>query len=109
MRPPRGDGEARGFLTAEGLTAGPRRLPTLGRELELDEPLREEYRLFKNTGDSGEGDTSATIRSGRIVRDRDDRDETPIAIPGDRFDAPRSPGGMPGGLLRYARPGPRGS
>jgi hypothetical protein len=37
----------------------------------------------------GSGDTSATIRSGRIIRDRDDREEAPIPIPRDLLDRAR--------------------
>lgn len=69
------------FLTAEGLmdeTAASFRL--IERELGLREPLREEYRLFKHTGETGYGDTAETIRAGRIVRDRNGRDERPISI-----------------------------
>ena len=76
------------FLTADDLmdrTAAAFGL--LERELGLDEPLREEYRLFQNTGEPGSGDTSEVIRSGRIVRDRDDRG--PMPIPPDRLDAAR--------------------
>jgi hypothetical protein len=63
----------------------------LERELGQSESLREEYRLFPNTGSVGSGDTSATIRSGRIIRDRDDREEAliPIPIPGDLLDLAR--------------------
>ena len=75
------------FLTAESLMADTAAtFRWLERELGLSEPLREEYRLFPNTGASGSGDTSATVRSGRIVRDRDDREEAPIPIPLDLLD-----------------------
>ena len=78
------------FLTAESLMADTAAtFRWLERELGLNEPLREEYRLFPNTGAVGSGDTSATIRSGRIVRDRDDREEAPIAIPRDLLDRAR--------------------
>lgn len=63
------------FLTAEELmdnTAAAFRL--IERELALREPLREEYRLFPNTGKPGSGDTTPAIRAGRIVRDRDGQD-----------------------------------
>jgi hypothetical protein len=69
------------FLTAGGLIADtPATFRWLERGLELSEPLREDYRVFPNTGAPGYGDTSPVIRSGRVVRDRDDRDEEPIPI-----------------------------
>jgi hypothetical protein len=69
------------FLTAEGLMADtPATFRWLERGLGLREPLREEYRLFENTGARGYGDTSPVIRSGRLVRHRDDRDGDPIPI-----------------------------
>jgi hypothetical protein len=75
------------FLAAENLlTDTAATFRWLEQELELREPLREEYRLFANTGAVGSGDTSPAIRSGRIVRDRDDRDEAPISIREDLFD-----------------------
>jgi hypothetical protein len=78
------------FLTAESLMADTAAtFRWLERELGLSESLREEYRLFPNTGAVGSGDTSATIRSGRIIRDRDDREEAPIPIPGDLLDCAR--------------------
>lgn len=78
------------FLTAESLMADTAAtFRWLERELGLSESLREEYRLFPNTGAVGSGDTSATIRSGRIIRDRDDREEAPIPIPGDLLDRAR--------------------
>ncbi len=78
------------FLTAESLMAETAAtFRWLERELGLVEPLRQEYRLFPNTGAVGSGDTSATIRSGRIIRDRDDRAEAPIPIPRDLLDRAR--------------------
>ena len=78
------------FLTAESLMADTAAtFRWLERELGLSESLSEEYRLFPNTGAVGSGDTSATIRSGRIIRDRDDREEAPIPIPGDLLDCAR--------------------
>ncbi len=78
------------FLAAESLlTDTAATFRWLEQELELREPLREEYRLFANTGAVGSGDTSPAIRSGRIVRDRDDRDEAPISIREDLFDRAR--------------------
>lgn len=72
------------FLTAESLMSDTSAtFRWLEHELGLCEPLSEEYRLFPNTGAVGSGDTSATIRSGRIVRDRDDGAEASITIPGD--------------------------
>ncbi|MHC4946988.1 MAG: hypothetical protein ACYTG1_01815 [Planctomycetota bacterium] len=41
----------------------------LERELELSCPLSEEYEIFDRTGRPRAGDPSATIRTGRIVRD----------------------------------------
>ncbi len=78
------------FLAAESLIADTAAtFRWLERELGLREPLREEYRLFRNTGAVGSGDTSPAIRAGRIVRDRDDRDEAPVAIPPDLLDHAR--------------------
>jgi hypothetical protein len=76
------------FLTADDLldrTAAAFRL--MERELGLDGPLREEYRLFPNTGQPGSGDTSEVILSGRIVRERDEPE--PMPIPPHRLDAAR--------------------
>jgi hypothetical protein len=72
------------FLPAESLvddTAGTFRL--LERELDLSEPLREEYAIFEKTGEPNYGDTSATIRTGRIVRDRSGQEPDEIPIPTD--------------------------
>jgi hypothetical protein len=78
------------FLTAESLMADTAAtFRWLERELGLSEPLREEYRLFPNTGAVGSGDTSPMIRSGRIIRDRDDREEAPVPIPRDLLDRAR--------------------
>jgi hypothetical protein len=69
------------FLTADGLmTDTDATFRLLERELGLSERLNEEYRLFPKTGARGCGDTSSVIKSGRIVRDRDHRDEEPIPI-----------------------------
>ncbi len=59
----------------------------LERELGLSGPLREEYTVFKNTGRSGCGDTSETIRSGRIVRERSDQEV--VSIPPAHLDEAR--------------------
>jgi hypothetical protein len=78
------------FRTAESLLADTAAtFRWLERELGLCEPLREEYRLFPNARAVCSGDTSATVRSGRIIRDRDDPEETPISIPGDLLDRAR--------------------
>jgi hypothetical protein len=78
------------FLTAEGLiTDTPATFRWLERGLGLSEPLREDYRVFPNTGAPGYGDTSPVIRSGRVVRDRDDRDEEPIPIAPELLDPAR--------------------
>jgi hypothetical protein len=72
------------FLPAETLlddTAGTFRL--LERELGLSEPLREEYAIFEKTGMPNSGDTSATIRTGRIVRERSEQDPAEVPIPTD--------------------------
>jgi hypothetical protein len=47
------------------------------------------FRAGNSRGAVGSGDTSATIRSGRIIRDRDDREEAPIPIPCDLLDRAR--------------------
>jgi hypothetical protein len=79
------------FVTAERLMAETATIfRWLEHELALSEPLREEYRLFPKTGAVGAGDTSATIRSGRIIRDRDDREEAPISIPRDLLERART-------------------
>ncbi len=70
------------FLPAECLvddTAGTFRF--LERELGLSEPLSEEYAIFERTGKPNFGDTSATIHTGRIVRDRHRQDPEEISIP----------------------------
>ena len=97
------------FLTAESLMADTAAtFRWLERELGLSEPLREEYRLFPNTRAVGSGDTSATIRSGRIIRDRDDREEAPISIPRDLLDRARQAyGECLAAFRRVARPVPR--
>jgi hypothetical protein len=78
------------FLTAEGLIADTAAtFRWIERGLELSEPLRENYRVFQNTGARGYGDTSPVIRSGRVVRDRDDRDEEPIPIAPELLDPAR--------------------
>ncbi len=50
----------------------------LERALNLDGPLGESYTIFDRTGRPGTGDTSATIRAGRIVRDPSEPEEIPI-------------------------------
>jgi hypothetical protein len=78
------------FLTAEGLIADTAAtFRWIERGLELSESLREDYRVFQNTGARGYGDTSPVIRSGRIIRDRDDRDEEPIPIAPELLDPAR--------------------
>jgi hypothetical protein len=66
-------------------TAGALRF--LESELGLNGPLREEYELFEKTGRPGFGDTSTTIRTGRIVRDPSEQEEIPI--PTDLLDRAR--------------------
>jgi hypothetical protein len=71
------------FLPAECLlddTDGVLRF--LERALDLDGPLREEYQIFQMTGKPGCGDTSTTIRTGRVVKDPSEQAE-PILIPAD--------------------------
>ncbi len=55
----------------------------LERELGLNEPLREEYAIFEKTGSINVGDTSTTIRTGRIVREDSVADPDEIPIPTD--------------------------
>ncbi|MGP0069806.1 MAG: hypothetical protein ACLQGP_40170 [Isosphaeraceae bacterium] len=50
----------------------------LERELGLDGPLSEEYTIFERTGEPGSGDTSTTIRTGRIVRDVPEQEQIPL-------------------------------
>lgn len=84
-------GKRGAFLTAEGLMADTAAsFGLLERELGLREPLREEYRVFEHTGETGYGDTAETIRSGRIVRERDDRDERPVEIRGELIEFART-------------------
>lgn len=78
------------FLTADDLmNRTEASLRFLERELALNEPLREDYTLFPRTGAAGYGDTSPNIRSGRIVRDRDDADAPEITIPADLLEQAR--------------------
>jgi len=73
------------FLPARCLlddTAGTLRF--LEGALNLDGPLREEYKVFEMTGKTDYGDTSTTIRTGRIVRDPSEQEEVPI--PADLLD-----------------------
>lgn len=67
-------------------TAGTLRF--LEAALNLDGPLREQYKVFDNTGQPGYGDTSPRIRSGRVVRDTSAEDEIPI--PADLLDRARN-------------------
>lgn len=52
----------------------------LEHELGLNGPLSEEYKVFEKSGEAGYGDTSTTIRAGRIVREASEQDEIPIPI-----------------------------
>jgi len=68
------------YFDAEILRAAPDRLlPTLSRWLELEAPLAERYETFSRTGTARSGDSSATIRSGRISRAASDYSDTPVA------------------------------
>lgn len=60
-------------------------LDRLSQWLALREPLREEYRMFPNTGVPGHGDPSPHIRAGKVVRSAEERhrDYVPVAIPAD--------------------------
>ena len=67
------------FLPARSLlddTSGTLRF--LEGALNLDGPLREEYKVFEKTGKTDYGDTSTTIRTGRVVRDFPAEEEIPI-------------------------------
>ncbi len=78
------------FLPAESLvddTAGAFRF--LERELGLSEPLCEEYTIFERTGKPNYGDTSETIRTGRIVRERSGHGPEEISIPTDLLEKAR--------------------
>jgi len=56
-------------------------LPALERWLDLDSPLRDRYAVFSQTGKDRAGDSSETIRTGRIDTAR--RDYSGIPIPGE--------------------------
>ena len=57
------------YFDAEALRRAPDRLlPALSRWLELETPLTERYETFSRTGLARSGDSSPTIRSGRIRR-----------------------------------------
>lgn len=55
---------------SELLTDTPSALSSLGRFLELRQPLSEDYELLRTTGVKGIGDHSPNIQAGRIVRKR---------------------------------------
>ena len=54
-------------------------LSTLQRWLQLGSPLSEEYRLFRQTGKAGAGDTSRNIGSGRVVKQQSNYDEIELS------------------------------
>jgi hypothetical protein len=54
-------------------------LAALTRWLELDTPLRERYRTFSQTGRPRKGDSSALIRSGRILGSPSDYSHIPLS------------------------------
>ncbi len=70
------------YLPAENLiedTEGV--LESMSRWLELAEPLSPNYKTFKFTGEADYGDPSSNIKTGKIVRDAEERHRTYIAIP----------------------------
>ena len=61
------------YYDAENFQAAPETLlPRLTDWLELDSPLSERYQLFSQTGKARLGDSSDSIRSGRIRKSRTD-------------------------------------
>jgi len=65
------------YFDAETVLSAPDRLlPALSRWLELETPLAERYETFSRTGVPGSGDSSPTIRSGRISRAASDYSDT---------------------------------
>lgn len=76
------------YFDAETLqSAAGRLLPALSRWLELEIPLTERYEIFSRTGMAGSGDSSPTIRSGRISRSASDYSD--IALPPELLDQAR--------------------
>ena len=68
------------YFDAETLTDSPDRLlPALSRWLELGTPLSERYEIFSRTGAARSGDSSPTIRSGRIGRKLSDYSDVPLS------------------------------
>jgi hypothetical protein len=50
-----------------------RLLDDLGRWLQLESPLTEDYRLFPQTGVAGTGDSSPAIATGHVIHPAEDR------------------------------------
>ena len=68
------------YFDAEALQGSPEKLlPALSRWLALDTPLAERYGIFSRTGVAGSGDSSPTIRSGRISRVTSDYSDIPLS------------------------------
>jgi hypothetical protein len=68
------------YFDAEVVQSAPDRLlPALSRWLELGTPLVERYETFTRTGMAGSGDSSSTIRSGRISRTASDYSDVPLS------------------------------
>jgi hypothetical protein len=69
------------FIEAETLLSRtPDVLQSIGRMLELSEPLQSDYKRFAHTGEGGFGDPSETITTGRVTNAaREPR--TPVMLP----------------------------
>ena len=68
------------YFDAEAIRSAPDRLlPALSRWLALETPLSERYETFSRTGTVRSGDSSPTIRSGRISRAASDYSDIPVA------------------------------
>ncbi len=62
------------YFDAERVCADTRRLlDDLGRWLQLESPLTEDYRLFSQTGVAGTGDSSPAIATGHVIHPTEDR------------------------------------
>jgi hypothetical protein len=62
------------YFDAERVCADTRRLlDDLGRWLQLESPLTEDYRLFPQTGVAGTGDSSPAIATGHVIHPAEDR------------------------------------
>ncbi len=68
------------YLDAEAVIKKPKELLcALTRWLELNEPLKKEYKIFKNSGKSKYGDSSDILLKGRIMEGSRDYSDTVIS------------------------------